>query len=96
ASGGGLIILLPEGEYIVMARSVNVRFAPAVPGDLPYVGVGTVYEGLFENGRWIQGRVLNGDQTHASIFTGTGLKINTLGIQRITLYRYGNRNIEIR
>lgn len=96
ASGGGLIILLPEGEYIVMARSVNVRFAPAVSGDLPYVGVGTVYEGVFENGRWIQGRVLNGDQTHASIFTGTGLKVNTLGIQRITLYRYGNRNIEIR
>jgi len=38
--------------------------------------------------------VLNGDQIHGSIFTGTGLKMNTLGIQRVTLYRYGKRDIK--
>ncbi|MDD4032063.1 MAG: DUF5597 domain-containing protein [Bacteroidales bacterium] len=90
-SGGGLIILMPDGEYVVLARNVNVRFAPAVPGELPYVGVAKVYEGVFDEGQWIPGRLLNGDQTHASIFTGTGLKMNTLGIQRIYLYRYGKR-----
>ncbi|MDD2290111.1 MAG: DUF5597 domain-containing protein [Bacteroidales bacterium] len=96
ASGGGFIILLPGGEYMVMARNVNVRFAPAQPGNLPYIGLGTLSEGVFENGEWIQGRVLNGDQIHGSIFTGTGLKMNTLGIQRVTLYRYGNRDIKRR
>ena len=94
ASGGGFIILQPNGEYIVMARNVNVRFAPAQPGNLPYIGLGTLTEGVFENGEWIQGRVLNGDQIHGSIFTGTGLKMNTLGIQRVTLYRYGKREIK--
>lgn len=91
ASGGGFIILSPEGEYTVVARSVNVRFAPKDPGKLPYVGVAQVYEGVYEKGQWVPGRLLNGDQTHASIFTGTGLKMNALGIQKISLYRYGKR-----
>ena len=33
----------------------------------------------------------NGDEIHASIFTGTGLKMNSLGTQKVTLYRYGRR-----
>lgn len=91
ANGGGFIILTPKGEYIVTGKNVNVKFAPAEPGELPYVGIEYLEEGVYVDGEWVKGRTLNGDQIHASIFTGTGLKMNSLGTQRVTLYRYGKR-----
>ena len=91
ANGGGFIVLSPDGEYTVTAQNVNVRFAPKDPGKLPYIGIATLEEGEYVNGEWIKGRTLNGDEIHASIFTGTGLKMNSLGTQKVTLYRYGRR-----
>ncbi|MDR1556443.1 MAG: DUF5597 domain-containing protein [Tannerellaceae bacterium] len=88
APAGGLIIQLGSDEYIVLGRNLNVRFAPRIPGDLPLIGVDKVYEGVFKNGIWTPGRLLNGDETHCSTFSGTGLKMPGLSIQRITLYRY--------
>ncbi|MDR0973348.1 MAG: DUF5597 domain-containing protein [Prevotellaceae bacterium] len=86
---GGLIINLGKDEYIVIARGLNVRFAPKVPGNEPLIGIDKVYEGVFDNaGNWKPGRLLNGDETHCSTFSGTGLKMPGLSIQRITLYRY--------
>lgn len=85
---GGLIIQLGKDEYIVLGRNLNVRFAPKSPGNEPYIGVDRVYEGVFKNGTWTPGRLLNGDETHCSTFSGTGLKIPGMSIQRITLYRY--------
>ena len=90
ANGGGFIIL-KDGEYTVTAQNVNVKFAPKDPGKLPYIGIATLEEGTYVDGRWVKGRTLNGDEIHASIFTGTGLKMNALGTQRVTLYRYGKR-----
>ncbi|MBR6212476.1 MAG: DUF5597 domain-containing protein [Bacteroidales bacterium] len=91
ANGGGFIVLSPGGEYTVTAQNVNVRFAPKDPGKLPYIGIATLEEGEYIDGEWVKGRTLNGDQIHASIFTGTGLKMNSLGTQKVTLYRYGKR-----
>ncbi len=91
ANGGGFIVLSPSGEYTVTAQNVNVRFAPKDPGKLPYIGIATLEEGEYIDGEWVKGRTLNGDQIHASIFTGTGLKMNSLGTQKVTLYRYGKR-----
>lgn len=91
ANGGGFIILSPDGEYTVTAQNVNVRFTPKDPGKLPYIGIATLEEGEYIDGKWVKGRTLNGDEIHASIFTGTGLKMNSLGTQKVTLYRYGKR-----
>jgi hypothetical protein len=88
APAGGLIIQLGSDEYIVLGRNLNVRFAPRIPGDIPLIGIDKVYEGVFKNGIWTPGRLLNGDETHCSTFSGTGLKMPGLSIQRITLYRY--------
>jgi hypothetical protein len=88
SAAGGLIIQLGSDEYIVLGRNLNVRFAPKVPGDLPLVGVDKVYEGVFKAGKWIPGRLLNGDETHCSTFSGTGLKMPGTSIQKISLYRY--------
>ncbi|MDR1500301.1 MAG: DUF5597 domain-containing protein [Tannerellaceae bacterium] len=87
-AAGGLIILLGDDEYIVLGRNLNVRFEPNTPGDLPLAGVDRVYEGVFRDGLWKAGRLLNGDETHCSTFSGTGLKMPGTSIQRITLYRY--------
>ena len=85
---GGLIILLGPEEYIVVGRDLNVRFAPKTPGKTPYIGLDRVEEGVFINGSWTITRVLNGDETHASTFSGTGLKMPGLTIQKVKLYRY--------
>lgn len=85
---GGLIICLGPDEYIAIGRNLNIRFAPKTPGELPLVAIDKVYEGTYEKGVWKAGRLLNGDETHCSTFSGTGLKMPDLSIQRITLYRY--------
>jgi len=83
SASGGLIIQLGSDEYIVLGRNLNVRFTPKAPGDLPFVGTDKVYEGVFKDGVWIPGRLLNGDETFSA-----GLKMPGTSIQRITLYRY--------
>jgi len=84
SAAGGLIIQLGGDEYIVLGRNLNIRFATKTPGDLPFVGIDKVYEGVFKNGVWIPGRLLNGDET----YSGIGLVMERTNIQRVTLYRY--------
>jgi len=52
--------------------------------------VDKVDEGIFENGKWIPKRRLNGDEVHASTWSGSGLKLpsNSVSIQRISIYKY--------
>ena len=85
---GGFIIQLGKDEYVVLGRDLNVRFKPKTPGDLPYIGIDAVDEGVYKNGKWVPGRRLNGDETHCSTFSGTGLKMRGMSIQKISLYRY--------
>jgi len=87
-TSGGLIIQLGPEEYIVLGRGMNVRFAPKTPGKTPYVALDRVEEGVFKDGKWNVTRVLNGDETHCSTFSGTGLIIPDMSIQKVKLYRY--------
>jgi hypothetical protein len=52
--------------------------------------VNAVDEGSFKDGKWVSERRLNGDETHASTSSGTGVKLpnNKMSIQKISLYRY--------
>jgi hypothetical protein len=86
---GALIISLGPDEYLVAGSGpVQVRFTPNTPG-APIVGILSIEEGTYVNGRWIPGRRLNGDENGG----GTNLRLggdssrNGL-IQRIKLYRY--------
>jgi hypothetical protein len=49
-----------------------------------------VDEGTFKDGKWISERRLNGDETHASTSSGTGVKLRSdhISIQKISLYKY--------
>ena len=54
------------------------------------IGLDTVDEGTFENGKWIPQRRLNGDEVHESAVSGTGVKLSgrQISIQKVSLYSY--------
>lgn len=96
--GFGLAIATGPGEFIVAGANLQVSFGTDPPSD-EVVGLATVEEGVFADGQWVRGRILNGDEimlsydvptTAATRQTGTGLRFNgeTPTIQRVTLYRY--------
>ncbi|MEI6047395.1 MAG: DUF5597 domain-containing protein [Bacteroidota bacterium] len=85
---GGLIIQTGQQEFIVAGRGFDLFF---IPGDtLMRVALDVVDEGTFKEGNWVSERRLNGDETHASTWSGTGLKLPSqkVSIQKVSLYRY--------
>ncbi len=83
----GIFIATGPDEYILAGRGLSIRFRPETPGPA-IVGLGTVQEGRFVNGRWVVSRQLAGDDTGQ----GTSLTLRGSGagpgILRVTLYRY--------
>jgi hypothetical protein len=85
---GGLIIHTGPDEFIVAGNALDIFFT--TQDNSIRIAVDKVDEGTFINGKWVSKRRLNGDETHASTFSGTGLKLpgNKVSIQKITLYSY--------
>ena len=75
----------------------QVTFAPATEGP-GIAGLARVEEGVFDDGVWVPGRLLSGDETMLSYDmaanaaarrTGTGLRFaSDPSILRVRLYRY--------
>jgi beta-galactosidase GanA len=82
---GGLMISTGPDEYVIAGTGLTVTFETEKTGD-PIVGLLAVDEGRFANGQWLQGRRLNGDQTHQG--RHVRLPPGRFGIQRVKLYRY--------
>jgi hypothetical protein len=89
-----LFIAVGYDEYYAAGDNVSVTFSANTPGPA-HVGIGTVEEGTFVNGRWIPSRQLAGDETGQ----GDNLSLRShpvdripgdgyVGIQHFTLYRY--------
>ena len=85
---GGLIINTGPDEFIVAGKGLNILFFSK--DESVRIAVNKVDEGTFENGKWIPTRRLNGDEVHASTWSGTGFKLpdNKVSIQKISIYRY--------
>ena len=85
---GGLIIQTGPAEFIVAGKGLDIFFLPK--DSSARIGILAVDEGTFENGKWIAQRRLNGDETHASTWDGTGNKLpaDKVSIQKISLYSY--------
>jgi hypothetical protein len=85
---GGIIIQTGPGEYIVAGRGIDVFFTPKDP--LIRAGIKAADEGIFKGGKWVPERRLNGDETHASTYDGTGIRFTDqkAGIQKVSLYYY--------
>lgn len=82
----GIFIATRPDEFYMAGRGLSVTFSVNSPGP-PLVGLATVEEGRFADGRWQGGRMLAGDDT------GQGNNISLSGgrgsqILRVTLYRY--------
>jgi hypothetical protein len=81
----GLFICTGPDDYIVMGRNLAVHFASAT-SENEIVGIGTDEEGIYEQGRWIPGRRLNGDE----VPDGQALHFrdDKYSLQHVKLYRY--------
>jgi len=82
---GGLLIQLAEDEFLVVGQGVILTFAPDSPGKR-MVGIESAWEGRYEQGRWVAGRLLNGDETHQG--RHVRLPPGPVTMQRVRLYRY--------
>lgn len=93
-----IIINTAPDEYLFYGNNIQVSFSPNTPGPA-IAAIAQLDEGKFENGKWIQGRRLNGDDIMLDYDlakkalenkTGTGLRFGTgtVNIQRVKLYRY--------
>lgn len=84
-NGYGLIIALSPDTFIGVGSGFGISFKPITPGPA-LVGLRSVDEGTYDDGKWIPGRRLNGDETdqgHKWRFSPSGISI-----QRCTVYRY--------
>jgi beta-galactosidase GanA len=84
ATHGGLVIQLGPDEFLIAGQGVTVTFAPA-SGD-GRAGIESIWEGRYVAGRWVPGRLLNGDESHQ----GRHLRLppGRFNIQRVRLYPY--------
>lgn len=82
---GGMIIMLAPDEFLVAGSGIVVTFSPRNEPEA-IAGIASIDEGSFENGRWIAGRRMNGDQDHQ----GRHLYLpgGTYGMQKVKLYTY--------
>ncbi len=96
----GYCIIINSGpdEYTIFGSNVQISFTPVTAGPA-IAAIAQLDEGRFENGKWIQGRRLNGDDIMIDYDlaaralenkTGTGLKFSrgSESLQRVKLYRY--------
>lgn len=85
---GGLIIQTGPEEFICTGRALDVFFLSK--DEKTRVALDIVDEGTFDNGKWISGRRLNGDETHATTFDGAGLRLpeERVSIQKVSIYKF--------
>jgi hypothetical protein len=70
----GLIIKTGETEFLVSGMNFKATFSKNVGNNIHYIG--KVTEGRFENGKWVEKRWLNGDETyHNELFRALGRNV---------------------
>jgi beta-galactosidase GanA len=84
SSHGALLIWLGGEDYLLAGQGVTVTVASADGNGR--LGFDRVEEGRYQDGQWIAGRRLNGDQTHQG--RHVRLPPGEFGMQRFRLYRY--------
>ncbi len=86
ATHGGLIIQSGPEDYLIAGQGIVVTVKPVGAGP-PLAGIDQAWEGTFDaQGRWVAGRLLNGDQTHQG--RHVRLAPGAFQIQRVRFYRY--------
>lgn len=81
---GAVLIWLGGEDYLLAGQGVTLTVEPA--DGRGRLGFEQVEEGRYEDGQWIAGRRLNGDQTHQG--RHVRLPPGEFGMQRFRVYRY--------
>jgi beta-galactosidase GanA len=83
--GYGVVVQTGPAAFLGAGSGFRVGFRPLTPGP-KYAGIGTVEEGTFRSGHWVEGRRLNGDETDQ----GSGWRFSSFGtsVGTCTVYRY--------
>jgi beta-galactosidase GanA len=84
-NGYGLILSTGPDAFLGVGKGFRVKFTPR-DSAAKRVGVGTIDEGKFENGQWIAGRRLNGDENDQGEYWRFDPR--ELHVEKVTLYRY--------
>ncbi len=80
---GGMIIMLAPDEFLIAGRGLIVTFQT----NSDYIaGIASIDEGYYENGKWIAGLRMNGDQSHQG--RHLNLPGNIFSMQKVKLYKY--------
>jgi hypothetical protein len=84
-TGFGLIMATGPDEFLGAGKGFRVSFAPRSAAG-PQVGIAAVDEGSFEDGKWIPGRRLNGDENDQ----GKGWRFDPwhVSTEKVKLYRF--------
>lgn len=65
APAGGLIIAVSDHDYIIAGHGFSVEFTSMEPGkSAEFISID---EGWYEDGNWVPGRRLNGDEYRVSL-----------------------------
>ena len=82
---GGLIIQTGADEFLFAGTGMIVTFGTHGEGNA-LAGIDSIWEGQFENGVWVPGRNLNGDDDNQGRYLR--LPWGEFTIRRVRLYRY--------
>jgi len=84
-TGFGLILPTGKDEFLGVGKGFRASFTPVDPKG-PKVGIAAVDEGSFEDGKWIPGRRLNGDENDQ----GKGWRFSPFAVstETVKLYHY--------
>jgi beta-galactosidase GanA len=82
--GFGLIMATGPDEFLGAGKGFRVSFTPQ--GDGRQVGIASVDEGAFDDGKWVPGRRLNGDENDQG--KGWRFDMRHLKTVKVKLYRF--------
>lgn len=60
---GGIVIQIAANEFVISGTGIVVTFSTVINNGKT-VGILQADEGIYDNGNWIPGRRMNGDQDH--------------------------------
>ena len=84
-SGFGLIVATGKDEFLGVGKGFRVTFSPQSEAG-PRIGLAAVEEGTFEDGKWVPGRRLNGDENdQGKYWRFDSRQVRT---EKATLYRF--------
>jgi len=85
---GGLIINTGPDEFIAAGKGLDIFFTSK--DNSMRTALNMVDEGVFKDSKWIPSRRLNGDEVHASTYSGSGIRLpnDNPNIQKVSLYQY--------